>query len=99
DSSFQFALAGREEDARAQYDANWDGFDEQFRIEERNVTILPVEQELVERLRALKADYRARGDRFNARPPGSPERAADYFGGPGHPGLLGRFKEIKTVSG
>lgn len=99
DSSFQFALAGREADAKAQFDANWTGLDDDFHVEEQNITILPIEQELVDRLRALKADYRSRGDLFYARPPGSPERAADYFGSPGDPGLLGRFQEIKTESG
>src|SRR5262245_49294002 len=47
DSSFQFALAGREADARAQFEANRVGFEQQFRVEESNVTILPIEQELV----------------------------------------------------
>src|SRR5262245_23144927 len=95
DSSFQFALAGREADARAQFDANRVGFDQQFRVEENNITILPVEKELVDRLRVLKEDYRARGERFYARPAGSPERTTDYFGGPNDPGLLGRFLEIQ----
>ncbi|HJZ89329.1 MAG TPA: ATP-binding protein [Gemmataceae bacterium] len=99
DSSFQFALAGREADARAQFEANWAGFGQQFRVEENNITILPIEQELVDRLRVLKDDYRARGERFYARPAGSPERTTDYFGTPNDPGLLGRFLEIKTVSG
>src|SRR5262245_48302578 len=99
DSSFQFALAGREVDAKAQFDSNWAGFETAFRDEEQNITILPIEQDLVDKLRAFKADYRARGDRFFARPGGSPDRSADYFGGPGDPGLLGRFQEIKAVSG
>ena len=98
DSSFQFALAGREADARTQFDANWVGFEDQFRIEEENITVLPIEQELVDKLRALKIDYRARGNRFYSRLPGSAERATDYFGGPNDPGLLGQFKAIKTVS-
>ena len=98
DASFQAALAGREADARARFDAHWAGFGEQFRIEESNVTILPVEQELVDRLRALRADYRARADRFYARPPGSPERVAEYAGSPGDPGLAGRSRDIRAVS-
>ena len=32
DSSFQFAMLGKEKDARDAYDANWDLFDEQFAI-------------------------------------------------------------------
>jgi two-component system, NtrC family, sensor histidine kinase KinB len=98
DSSFQFALAGREDDARKQFNANWITFEEQFDVEEKNITILPLEQELVDRLRELKNDYRTNGTRFYARPVGSPERHADYFGRPGDPGLLGRFQEIKKVS-
>src|SRR5262245_63420805 len=55
DSSFQFALSARtpqqEKEAKDRFDANWPAFEEQFRIEENNVTILPLEQELVDRLR------------------------------------------------
>ncbi|HEX3149300.1 MAG TPA: ATP-binding protein [Gemmataceae bacterium] len=94
DSSFQFALSGREGDAKAQFAANWVGFESQFHIEEENITIFPAEQELVEGLRSLKTDYRARGERFYARPSGSPDRRTDYFG---KPGLLSQFSEIKTV--
>src|SRR5262249_43884 len=99
DWSLQFGVGGGEADSRAQFEANWAGFGQQFRVEENNITILPIEQELVDRLRVLKDDYRARGERFYARPAGSPERTTDYFGTPNDPGLLGRFLEIKTVSG
>jgi signal transduction histidine kinase len=105
DSSFQFALAGREADAVKQFEANWPAFEKQFEVEARNVTIHPAEDELVARLKELRADYRERGRRFYALPPGSPERAAAYFGHkpeagqPGDPGLLGVFKQIKDVSG
>jgi two-component system, NtrC family, sensor histidine kinase KinB len=99
DSSFQFALAGREAEARKQYDSEWGNFEKQVHIEENNVTILPLEQELVDRLRSLKDDYRAAGGRFYAHPPGSPERSDDYFGRPGTTSLLSRFGEIKKVSG
>ena len=98
DSSFQFALAGREDAAVKQFGANWKAFDEQYAVEENNVTIHPTEDELFAHLRTLRADYRARGDRFYALPHGSPERTAAYFGTPGDPGLLGRFNEIKKVS-
>jgi signal transduction histidine kinase len=98
DSSFQFALAGREAEATRQFEANWPAFDRQFEIESKNVTIHPVEDELVARLRELRADYRERGRRFYALPAGSPERVAAYFGRPGDPGLLGQFKDIKDVS-
>ena len=98
DSSFQFALAGREADARKQFDVNWTAFEAQFRVEEKNITILPAEQELVDRLRILKDDYRIQGTRFFNRPSGSPERVSDYFGRPGEPGLHARFDEIKKLS-
>ncbi len=99
DSSFQFALAGRGDAAVRQFEDNWRAFDEQFETEASNVTIHPAEDELVARLRDLRADYRDRGRRFYALPAGSPERAAAYFGRPGDPGLLGRFRDIKEVSG
>jgi signal transduction histidine kinase len=98
DSSFQFALAGREAAAVKQFDADWAAFDEQYEIEANNVTIHPTEDELVARLRELRADYRARGRRFYELPAGAPERTGAYFGRPGDPGLLGRFNEIKAVS-
>src|SRR5262245_32440903 len=72
DSSFQFALAGREAEARKQYDSEWGNFEKEFHTEEKNVTILPLEQELVDRLRSLKDEYRAAGGRFYDRPPKSP---------------------------
>jgi signal transduction histidine kinase len=98
DSSFQFALAGRETDAAHQFATNWVLFDEQFGIEANNITIHPAEDDLVARLRDLRADYRARGRRFYDLPHGAPQRQEAYFGRPGDPGLLGRFEEIKAVS-
>src|SRR5262245_23770438 len=98
DSSFQFALAGRESDAARQFDDNWKAFDDQFGVEAKNVTIHPAEDELVARLRDLRTDYRERGRRFYALAAGSPERAPAYFGRPGDPGLLGRFRETKGVA-
>ena len=74
DSSFQFALAGREAEATRQFEANWPAFDRQFDVESKNITIHPVEDELVARLGELRADYRERGRRFYALPAGSPGR-------------------------
>ena len=65
DSSFQFALAGRPEKAREQYDANWRAFLDNLKVEQENIT-LPGEGELVERLTALTERYRAQGDAFYA---------------------------------
>lgn len=98
DASFQLALAGREESADTQFHLSMFSIEEQFHVEAKNITIFPAEQELVDQLWALKTDYRTRGERFYARPAGAPERASDYFGGPGDPGLLGRFQEIRTVA-
>ena len=98
DSSFQFALAGREDDAFKQFKTNWNEFDKQYEVEANNLTIHPAEDDLVARLKELRADYRDRGRKFYALPAGSPERTAAYFGRPGDPGLLGRFQEIKDTS-
>jgi PAS domain S-box-containing protein len=96
DSSFQFALAGRKEDATKQYAANWVAFEKQFESEAGNITIHPDEDELVGRLAKLKAEYRTRGDHFFfERPDGAAERTADYFG---EPGLLGTFQQIKETA-
>jgi signal transduction histidine kinase len=99
DSSFQFALAGKEADARAAYVSNWQTFEKQFHEEEKNITIYPEEPELVEQLRQLKDRYRKQGDRFYGRPAGDAQRHDDYFGPRGRPGLFATFDEIKKVSG
>src|SRR5262245_57407335 len=39
DSAFQFALSGREDDARRQYQDSWPRYDEQLRAEQHNVTL------------------------------------------------------------
>src|SRR5271157_5394359 len=64
DSSFQFALAGKEEDARKDYDANWVQLEDQYTIETRNITIHPLEDQLVEQLRELKEEYHKEGKQF-----------------------------------
>lgn len=98
DSSFQVALAGKEDDAARGYAAGWAELDRQFTTAAHNVTIHPAEDELIARLRLRTADYRARGDRFYARPSGSADRAADYSGRPGDPGLRGAFRDVKATS-
>jgi signal transduction histidine kinase len=99
DSSFQFALAGQEEDALTAFRLNWPVYHEQYDIGRRNVTILPVEQELVDRLTELTGRYEDQGRRFYDRPPGDKRRAEDYFGAPDRPGLLAKFRELKQVTG
>ncbi len=95
DSAFQFALAGQEADARAAYIANAAALDEQFRIEQANLTVVPDEPILVERLGQLKDRYRSAGDRFFARPAGDAGRRDDYFAGGG---LLEQFRDIKLAA-
>src|SRR5271156_773671 len=95
DSSFQFAMAGREAQARRQFDDNWPTYGESLRSQFENIT-LPGEQELTDRLAALTAQYHAKGNDFYSRPAGDAQRAQDSFG-PG--GLLDLFKALKVVSG
>ena len=108
DSAFQISLSTREpqrlEDADTQFETNWKHLQDQFEIEENNITILPEELVLVNRLRPLKNEYKKRGDAFFALPHTSEERYLDYYGRkpvlgkPGDAGLSGLFQEIKLVS-
>jgi len=96
DSSFQFALAGREEKARQQYDQNW----MQYRTHlerQQLLTAVPGEAELVDRLIGLTDRYQRQGDAFFS-PSKSVGRRGAYFGENGESGLLSTFKEIKVVS-
>jgi two-component system, NtrC family, sensor histidine kinase KinB len=99
DSSFQFALAGEEEKARRQYQDNWAAFEPQLEVEEKNITIHPVEDDLVANLRELTRRYHSQGNEFYARPAAAAERHRLYFGGPDRAGLLRTFEEIKHVAG
>jgi signal transduction histidine kinase len=94
DSSFQFALAGVEDQAVRQYATNWKNYRHHLRIEQNNITI-PGEQEMVDHLTALTERYRRRGDAFFALPPGDAGRKLDYFV---KGGLLETFSNIKTTS-
>lgn len=90
DSSHQFAMTGRfDPDSYARH---WDDYDRALQVEQANVT-LPGEQERVNRLTALTKRYRSDSGRFVA---DKPPREADYFGTADAPGLLQRFREIKT---
>ena len=95
DSSFNFALSGREEQARSQYDANWPTYAENLQREQGNLT-LPGERELVEQLTQLTESYRQRGDLFYGKPSNDSQRVAEYHD---PSGLLDLFKQIKVVSG
>ena len=96
DSSFQFALAGREQQAHRQYLDNWKHYHLQLQNEQNNITE-PGEGKLVKELTALSESYRRNGDAFFTRP-GDPSRKAEYFGSEGKAGLLDTFKAIKEVS-
>lgn len=98
DSSFQFALAGKEANARAAYATHWDRYQEQLAVEENNVTIYPDEPRLVAELQALTTRYRARAEQFFAHPAGDAARQKEYFGTETEPGLLQLFGSIKQVS-
>src|SRR5262249_20727640 len=86
DSSFNYAMLGDEAAARAAYAANWKRYQDELRREQNNVT-LEGEQELVDRLVELTAEYRRAGDTFFT--PGRPleARRADYLGRAGEKGL------------
>ena len=94
-SSFQFALAAKEPEAIRQFARNWKRFDDQFEIELANVTIHPIEDELVDKLRTLRSRYREAGKQFYAHPASSPLRPNEYFG---DRGLVAQFREIKATS-
>ena len=96
DSSFQFALAGREDKARSQYQESWQRYRTHLERVQK-LSTLPGASELVERLAALTDSYQQQGDAFFARS-GGPGRSAAYFGMEGQPGLLDTFKEIGKVT-
>jgi two-component system, NtrC family, sensor histidine kinase KinB len=95
DSSFQFAIAGDEKNARQQYAETWPEYMKSLELERENIT-LPGEADLVRRLDAATATYRQQGERFYTHLPGDPKRREEYFRKPG--GLLATFKEIKGVA-
>lgn len=98
DSSYQFALSGRREQARQQYRDNWaprGPYLDNLNIERNNIT-LPGERELYEELARLSDRYKKQGDAFYAIPSGDPRAQAAYYG---PSALLDLFKQIKDVSG
>jgi len=97
DSSFSFALAGQEQQAREQYQTNWVKFEENLRLEQENITV-PGEAQLVEQLIALTQRYRQVGQQFYELAPKSQERHQAYFGKEDQ-SLLKLFQEIKVISG
>jgi NtrC-family two-component system sensor histidine kinase KinB len=96
DSSFQFTLAGHEEQGREQYLDNWKRYRTHLEREQQLVFV-PGEAALVERLTALTDRYQHQGDSFFARP-GNPGPKDAYFGEEGRTGLLTTFREIKDLT-
>lgn len=94
DSSFNFAFANREEQARSQYDANWTTYLENLALERANITVSG-ENELVQQLTELTERYHRQGDAFYQMPAGDRGRLAAYHD---PVGLLDLFKEIKSIS-
>ncbi|HWB00569.1 MAG TPA: HAMP domain-containing protein, partial [Pirellulales bacterium] len=96
DSAFQFALAGREQDARKQFDENWQLYNRHLAEERRNIT-LPGEGELVAELTSTGDRYRQQGNAFFAEndPAG---RRDQYFGIEQTTGLLEQFKRMKNLA-
>jgi two-component system, NtrC family, sensor histidine kinase KinB len=95
DSSFQFAMSGRREDARRQYQENWGPYLDALALEENNIT-LPGERDLCDELRVLTDAYRNQGKMFYALPPVDAREREAYYG---KSGLLDTFNRIKDVSG
>src|SRR5947209_5755960 len=79
DSSFQFALAGKEDKARKDFDDSWKQFDDALHDEQRNITIVPDEPRLVKQLEQLRDRYRAQGQRFYHHRWFQRDRAGVYF--------------------
>ena len=95
DSSFQFALAGREKESYKQYEASWKLYDAALSKEQHNIT-LPGEGRLADELATLSDQYRRQGEEFFKR--AAQTRDKFYFGEKNVPGLYARFREIKAVS-
>src|SRR5580700_5788089 len=95
DSSFQFALSGRQDQAREQFTRSWESYLENLDVEKHNITV-PGEGELVERLEYLTDDYHRKGKDFYAAPAANGKQTEAYYG---PNGLLEVFGQIKDVSG
>src|SRR5262245_52204566 len=98
DSSFQFALAGKEEKAQEQFDRNWKVYRDNLDVEQHNIT-LPSEGPLVDELTTLTDQYYRLGAEFYDSQIGNRDRADLYFATADQPGLLQIFEKIKTTSG
>ncbi len=79
DSSYQFALSGRLDQARQQYQDNWAPYLDNLKLEQNNIT-LPGELDLYNELARVTATYRKQGDAFYAIPPGDPRACRPIMG-------------------
>ncbi len=95
-SSFLLALAGQEEQSHRLYQDKWKIFDDSLDKENHNITILPEEGQLVDKLTTLSKDYRQAGNDFFADP--GAQREGLYFAPAGAPCLYSTFVQIKNVS-
>ncbi len=94
DSSFTFAMTGKEERARQQYESHWAQYQDWLTKERNNITE-PGEDQLVQELDRLTRRYRQQGEVFFGRPMHAPERKQDYYG---DGGLEATFKQLKAVT-
>jgi signal transduction histidine kinase len=93
DSGVMFAISGRNEMARTQFDKFKPEFERQLRVEQGNVT-LPGEQQLVDELTADFEVYKKLADQFLELQPQTPEARTElYFSQ-----LLPRFERIKGLA-
>jgi signal transduction histidine kinase len=93
DSSAMFAISGRNEKARAQFDKFKPEFERQLLVEQGNVT-LPGEQELVDALTAEFEVYKKLTDQFIRLEPQTPKDRDDFY----FSQLLPRFERIKGLA-
>lgn len=94
DSSFQFALAGRETGVRNQYEASWKAYRDSLRSQES--IGLAGQRELMNELTALSERYEQQGKAFYALAAADPRRDTAYFDAGG---LLDSYTRIKSVIG
>jgi signal transduction histidine kinase len=91
DSGLLFAVGGREQRGRAQFDENRPRFEEHLRIELGNITVVG-EQECADALQRLFQQYQASADRFFSLPAEPAERRAEVY----FRELLPTFDAIRT---
>jgi two-component system, NtrC family, sensor histidine kinase KinB len=78
DSAALFAIGGRDDRARKQYDEFRPAFEKNLNIEQNNIT-LAGEKAMADQLTSLYSEYHRLSDRFYALPSGSTERSELYF--------------------